>query len=196
MNVLHDAQIRDDLCDYFEQNYEKVRFFDELLMGRSRADIVMVIESGLVGVEIKSDADTYERLSRQVQDYDRFFDYNYAVIGASHAHHPKMGRHSLEAPQQHPCDHPELRGRQASGFSEEEKRRLNQRFSSSSSIPFSRVTGLSVGAKRSATFPSLSIRNLAKFHWMRPGFCSLRYTYSGAASLPFTLIFSNLGNFV
>lgn len=37
----------------------------------------------------KSDADTYERLSRQVQDYDRFFDYNYAVIGASHAHHIK-----------------------------------------------------------------------------------------------------------
>ena len=38
-------------------------------------------------MEIKSDADTYERLPRQVKDYDRFFDYNYVVVGTSHAHH-------------------------------------------------------------------------------------------------------------
>ena len=71
--VLHDADIRDDLCMYMESRYGKVRFFDELTMGKSRADIVMVTGQGLIGVEIKSDADTYERLSRQVKDYDRFF---------------------------------------------------------------------------------------------------------------------------
>ena len=56
-------------------------------MGRSRADVVMVTEDALFGVEIKSDADTYTRLSRQVKDYNKFFDYNYVVVGTSHAHH-------------------------------------------------------------------------------------------------------------
>ena len=85
--VLHDADIRDDLCDYLEVRFGKVRFFDELTMGKSRADIVVVTEIGLFGVEIKSDADTYERLARQVKDYDRFFDRNYVVAGASHGNH-------------------------------------------------------------------------------------------------------------
>lgn len=89
VGVLHDAQIRDDLCDYFEQKYGKVRFFDELSMGRSRADLVLVTEKGLIGVEIKSDADTYQRLSRQVPDYDRFFDCNFVAVGTSHARHIK-----------------------------------------------------------------------------------------------------------
>lgn len=85
--VLHDADIRDDLCDHFEGKFGKVRFFDELTMGRSRADIVLVTEQGLIGAEIKSDADTYERLARQIRDYDRFFDANYVVVGSTHAHH-------------------------------------------------------------------------------------------------------------
>ena len=85
--VLHDADIRDDLCVYLEELHGKVRFFDELTMGKSRADIVMVTEEGLIGVEIKSDADTYDRLARQVKDYDRFFDKNYVAAGTSHAHH-------------------------------------------------------------------------------------------------------------
>ena len=85
--MLHDADIRDDLCDYFENIHGKIRFFDELTMGKSRADIVMVTDMGLIGLEIKSDYDSYERLSRQVRDYDRFFDFNYVVIGTSHAAH-------------------------------------------------------------------------------------------------------------
>lgn len=87
MNILHDADIRDELCDYLEEKYGKVRFFDELTIGKSRADIVLVTEMGLIGAEIKSDADTYDRLARQIKDYDRFFDYNYVVVGTSHAKH-------------------------------------------------------------------------------------------------------------
>ena len=49
--------------------------------------MVMVTEDALFGIEIKSDADTYTRLSRQVKDYNKFFDYNYVVVGTSHAHH-------------------------------------------------------------------------------------------------------------
>nr|WP_297704329.1 sce7726 family protein [uncultured Butyrivibrio sp.] len=87
--MLRDMDIRDGLCDYLETEYGKIRFFEELTMGKSRADIVMVTEQGLYGIEIKSDADTYERLSRQVRDYDRFFDFNYVVVGSSHAGHIK-----------------------------------------------------------------------------------------------------------
>ncbi len=85
--MLRDSDIRDGLCEYLEIQYGKVRFFEELTMGKSRADIVMVTDAGIFGIEIKSDADTYQRLERQVKDYDRFFDYNIAVVGTTHAGH-------------------------------------------------------------------------------------------------------------
>ena len=85
--VLKDCDIRDDLCLYLENHYGQVRFFDELTMGKSRADIVMVTREAIFGIEIKSDADTYARLPRQIKDYDRYFDYNYVVVGSRHAHH-------------------------------------------------------------------------------------------------------------
>ena len=85
--MLHDSDIRDDLCLFLEEEYGEVRFFDELSMGRSRADIVMVTRDGLYGIEIKSDADTYERLKRQTRDYNKYFDYNILVVGSTHAAH-------------------------------------------------------------------------------------------------------------
>ncbi|MBR2743317.1 MAG: MmcB family DNA repair protein [Clostridia bacterium] len=85
--MLYDADIRDGLCLYLEKQYEKVRFFDELSMGRSRADLVMVTENDLCGIEIKSDADSYARLPRQIKDYNKYFDRNIIVIGSSHAAH-------------------------------------------------------------------------------------------------------------
>lgn len=86
-DMLYDADIRDDLCDYLEEKYGKVRFFDELVIGKTRADIVFVTEDCLIGVEIKSDADSYARLPRQIRDYDRFFDRNYVAVGGSHGKH-------------------------------------------------------------------------------------------------------------
>lgn len=85
--MLYDKDIREPLFDFLEARYEKVRIIEEKQMGRSRADIVMVLPEALVGIEIKSDADTYARLARQVQDYDRYFDANYVVAGTSHAMH-------------------------------------------------------------------------------------------------------------
>lgn len=85
--MLHDHDIRDNLCLYLEEKYGEVRFFEELMIGKSRADIVMVTREAIFGVEIKSDADTYERLKRQVKDYDRYFDYNLLVVGSRHAVH-------------------------------------------------------------------------------------------------------------
>ena len=87
--MLKDKDIREPLFDFLEATYGKVRIIEEKTMGRSRADLVMVTETGLVGIEIKSDADTYARLSSQVKDYDRFYDQNIAVVGSSHGIHIK-----------------------------------------------------------------------------------------------------------
>ncbi len=92
--MLKDKDIREPLFDFLEEQYGKVRIIEEKAMGKSRADVVMVLEEELVGIEIKSDADTYARLSRQVKDYDRFFDRNYVVAGSKHAHH--VGEHVPE----------------------------------------------------------------------------------------------------
>ena len=82
-----DADIREPLLDYLDDIYYKNRIFEEKVMGKSRADMVMVVPEGFIGLEIKSDADTYERLERQVPDYDRFCNYNYIVVGKSHQKH-------------------------------------------------------------------------------------------------------------
>ena len=83
--MLYDRDIREPLFDYLEERYGKIRIIEEKQMGRSRADIVMVLPDEIAGIEIKSDADTYARLERQVKDYDRFFDRNYVVVGSTHA---------------------------------------------------------------------------------------------------------------
>ena len=85
--MLKDKDIRESLFDYLESEYKKARFFEEKMIGKSRADVVMVITSALVGIEIKSDADTYTRLESQIKDYDKYFDYNIAVAGGSHGAH-------------------------------------------------------------------------------------------------------------
>jgi hypothetical protein len=87
MEKLYDKDIREPLFDFLEEYYGKIRILEEKQIGRSRADIVMVMTNAVAGIEIKSDADTYSRLKRQVRDYDRYFDRNYVVAGASHGLH-------------------------------------------------------------------------------------------------------------
>lgn len=79
-----DKDIREPLFDYLEERYSRVRIIEEKTISRSRADVMAVIEGALIGLEIKSDNDTYARLSRQVKDYDSYFDMNYVVVGKSH----------------------------------------------------------------------------------------------------------------
>ena len=85
--MLYDKDIREPLFDFLEETYGKIRILEEKQMGRSRADVVMIMPSALCGIEIKSDADTYTRLNRQVRDYNQYYDYNYIVVGTSHASH-------------------------------------------------------------------------------------------------------------
>ena len=85
--MLYDKDIREPLFDFLETVYGKVRLLEEQVMGKSRADIVMIVPDALYGIEIKSDADSYARLERQVRDYNRYYDYNLIVVGTSHAAH-------------------------------------------------------------------------------------------------------------
>ena len=85
--MLHDKDIREPLFDFLDETYGKIRIIEEKTMGKSRADVVMVMEDALCGIEIKSDVDTYARLNRQVKDYDRYYDLNYVVVGTTHAMH-------------------------------------------------------------------------------------------------------------
>ena len=85
--MLYDKDIREPLFEYLEEIYGKIRILEEKKTGKARADVVMVTPDALYGIEIKSDADTYTRLERQVREYDRFYDYNYVVVGTRHALH-------------------------------------------------------------------------------------------------------------
>ncbi len=83
--MLLDKDIREPLFDYLEEKYGKIRIFEEKNMGDSRADVVMIGEDYIIGIEIKSDADSYQRLESQVKDYDKYFDMNIVVVGSTHA---------------------------------------------------------------------------------------------------------------
>ncbi len=85
--MLYDKDIREPLFDFLEERYGKTRIIEEKQVGRSRADVILVRPLDLSGIEIKSDADTYARLKRQIKDYDRYFDYNYVAVGSRHGAH-------------------------------------------------------------------------------------------------------------
>ena len=84
---LLDKDIREPLFDFLEGKYGKIRILEEKVTGRARADVVMITEGALIGIEIKSDADTYTRLKKQVKNYDMYYDKNIIVAGASHGAH-------------------------------------------------------------------------------------------------------------
>lgn len=85
--MLYDKDIREGLFEFLDENFGKNRIIEEKQIGKSRADAMMVTKDKIWGIEIKSDADTFARLERQVKDYNRFFDYNIVAVGASHASH-------------------------------------------------------------------------------------------------------------
>ena len=84
---LHDSDIREPLFGFLENEYGIVRIIEEKTAGKARADVIMVVHDAVYGIEIKSDADTYTRLAKQVKYYNQYFDYNYVTVGISHAMH-------------------------------------------------------------------------------------------------------------
>lgn len=89
--MLYDKDIREPLFEFFEDRKDKIRILEEKQIGKSRADVMIIEDNRLCGIEIKSDADTYVRLEGQIADYDRYFDENYVVVGSTHATH--VGEH-------------------------------------------------------------------------------------------------------
>ena len=85
--VLYDKDIREPLFEFLEDTFGKARILEEKRAGRAVVDVIMITPKVLYGIDIKSDADTYTRLDRQVSYYDRFFDRNIVVVGTSHAAH-------------------------------------------------------------------------------------------------------------
>lgn len=80
----YDRDMREPLFDFLDEQFGKIRVIEEKIIRGSRADVLGVLDGYIVGFEIKSDHDTYVRLRTQVKDYDRFCDFCYVVVGASH----------------------------------------------------------------------------------------------------------------
>ncbi len=79
---LRDDQMRSILFESYENQGNRIRFFEEFRFGRkTRADALLVTEFEMIGFEFKSDRDNLNRLERQIHDYERFCDRNYLVTG-------------------------------------------------------------------------------------------------------------------
>ena len=85
--LIHDRDMREPLFDFLEEKYGKIRILEEKQIGRVRSDVVMVTPELLYGIEIKSDADTYARLEKQVRYYNWYYDRNIIVAGSKHGFH-------------------------------------------------------------------------------------------------------------
>lgn len=78
---LRDPDMREILFETYENTGERLRIFEELVIGKSRADVILVKENEILGFEIKSDKDNLIRLTTQVKNYERFCDKCYIVTG-------------------------------------------------------------------------------------------------------------------
>lgn len=78
---LRDPDMREILFETYENTGERLRIFEELVIGKSRADAILVKENEILGFEIKSDKDSLVRLTTQVKNYERFCDKCYIVTG-------------------------------------------------------------------------------------------------------------------
>ena len=81
---MQDKDIRKILIEYLKIKHKNYRIYQEKSIGSSVCDVMLVTDK-LIGFEIKSDSDNYDRLKRQVEEYTNFFDANYIVVGSSHS---------------------------------------------------------------------------------------------------------------
>lgn len=75
-----DREMRGILIEYLMIKNRHYRIFQEKNIGSSVCDVMLVTDR-LCGFEIKSDSDNFERIGRQVEAYERFFDENTIVVG-------------------------------------------------------------------------------------------------------------------
>ncbi len=82
-----EKDMKDDFFWYLDMSHEKIRVMEEIVIGKSRADVAAVLPDRLVGYELKSNGDSYARLPSQTKSYDKYFDCNYLVVGETHSKH-------------------------------------------------------------------------------------------------------------
>jgi hypothetical protein len=82
---LNDKMIRKRIIKHL-QNYKNCRIFEEVTVpsGKARADIV-AINGHVTAYEIKSDEDTFYRLPSQIQEYEKYFEKNYVIVGKKYS---------------------------------------------------------------------------------------------------------------
>lgn len=80
---MNDKEIRKVLISWLQASNSEIRIYQEKSIGTSICDLMAVTDC-LTGYEIKSDLDNYQRLDRQIKNYDRVFDKNYVVVGQQH----------------------------------------------------------------------------------------------------------------
>lgn len=80
---MKDKMIRKILISFLKTQYVEIRIYQEKSIGEAVCD-VMAVTDRLIGFEIKSDGDNYQRLERQIRFYDKFFDENYIVVSRKH----------------------------------------------------------------------------------------------------------------
>ncbi|MFR6561446.1 MAG: sce7726 family protein [Eubacterium ventriosum] len=86
--MLKDQDIREPLFDFFDEKFGKVRIIEEKQIAKSRADVMLVLEEEAYwrGNQKVMRIHT-QGLQDRVKDYNKFFDYNYVVVGSSHSKH-------------------------------------------------------------------------------------------------------------
>ena len=52
---MYDEEIREELFFFLEEQYGKSRVIEEKVIGKARADCILITENAFIGVEIKSD---------------------------------------------------------------------------------------------------------------------------------------------
>jgi len=87
---MKDKEIRQILVEYIRHEQKEARVYHEKYIGSAICDVMVAAENvGLIGYEIKSDADNFERLPHQISAYNAYFDYNYIVVGEHHKDYVK-----------------------------------------------------------------------------------------------------------
>lgn len=80
---MYDKDIRKILLDKIKNNDSRI--VEEYDIGNRRADIVEIFKDKTICYEIKSDKDSLIRLSGQIDEYSKFFDEIYIVVGIKYS---------------------------------------------------------------------------------------------------------------
>jgi hypothetical protein len=81
-----DKMVRPKLREYLAVMYSGSYVYEELAINKGRvvADVAVFSRSENIGLEIKSGKDTFARLPKQIESYDKFFTRNYIVVDDNH----------------------------------------------------------------------------------------------------------------